>query len=691
MQKERNLAQEKAAQSDDPEDWRHFRSLRNQATAKVREDKKKWEEERFSSGDNSSTDTWRAVKGWLGWNSGGPPTQLFSEGRLTTKPAGLATTMNKFFINKIKDLRQKIPAVNIDPLKYLKEAMRGRRSRLSIKELTVEEVLKLIKSLKNSSATGVDFIDTKTIKLGGEVLAPAIQHIINLSISSSTFPNIWKWHKVVPLLKGSDCDKLLPKSYRPVALLPVLSKILEKAVFTQLVEYLEQNELIHPNLHGSRAGHSTATALNQLHDIWLEEVEQDNMVGVLLCDQSAAFDLCDHYLITEKLKLMGVEDSATDWFWSYLSGRRQSCMVDGHLSPPLPIPPCGVPQGSIGGPILWLIFTCDQPDVVHDHQIDRSKEDRGCRAWAADGDQGPVSEEVPGATDGQRGGGCGVLVGYVDDGAYCFAHKDPAVLSQVLTHKYNRLEEWMNANKLVINPDKTHLMVMAGKKDRAKIKDVTLMAGEFTIKPSESEKLLGAQLHQSLNWKLHIRDHKGSLLNQLSSRINGLKKICVNGSYDTKQMVANGVVMSKMTYLITLWGGAPKYLLGAVQVQQLAAARAVCGVGCWRWSRGKLLDKLGWLSVNQLVFYHSVLQTIKTINTGVPKSLHQAVSGSYPRDTRSAARGQIRQDGRFTSVNTFKYRAMMDYNTVPENIRVGSTETIKKKLKKWVWLNIPLD
>ena len=101
-------------------------------------------------------------------------------------------------------------------------------------------------------------------------------------------------------------------------------------------------------------------------------------------------------------------------------------------------------------------------------------------------------------------------------------------------------------------------------------------------------------------------------------------------------------------------------------------------MGCWRWSRGKLLDKLGWLSVNQLVFYHSVLQTIKTINTGVPKSLHQAVSGSYPRDTRSATRGQIRQDGRFTSVNTFKYRVMMDYNTVPENIRVGSTETIKK-------------
>ena len=87
------------------------------------------------------------------------------------------------------------------------------------------------------------------------------------------------------------------------------------------------------------------------------------------------------------------------------------------------------------------------------------------------------------------------MVGYVDDGAYSYAHNDPAVLSHVLTYKYNKLEEWMNSNKLVINPDKTHLMVMANKKDTAKRKEVTMMAGGYIIKPSESEKLLGGQLH----------------------------------------------------------------------------------------------------------------------------------------------------------------------------------------------------
>jgi hypothetical protein len=117
------------------------------------------------------------------------------------------------------------------------------------------------------------------------------------------------------------------------------------------------------------------------------------------------------------------------------------------------------------------------------------------------------------------------MVGYVDDGAYSYAHDNPTFLSQVLTNKYNKLEDWMNANKLVINPDKTHLMMMGIKKDAAKRKRVYMMAGVFTIKPTESEKLLGChcQLHQSLDWKFHVQDHKGSLLNQLNSRLNGLK------------------------------------------------------------------------------------------------------------------------------------------------------------------------
>ena len=138
-------------------------------------------------------------------------------------------------------------------------------------------------------------------------------------------------------------DPLLTKSYYPIALLPILSKVLEKVVFSQIVKYLESNNLIHPNLHGSRPGHSTATALIQLYDKWAEDIEDGKMVGVLVCDQSAAFNLCDHYLLVEKLRLMGLDDNASTWIWSYLSGKIQSCFVDENLSSPLDLLLCDVP------------------------------------------------------------------------------------------------------------------------------------------------------------------------------------------------------------------------------------------------------------------------------------------------------------------------------------------------------------
>ena len=151
--------------------------------------------------------------------------QLFHEGRIVTKPAGIASSMNKFFIEKVKTLRQTIPIVDRDPLKQMKEAMQENQCKFTIRPVSEEEVLKLIKSLKSSTATGMDYIDTNTVKLGAQQLAPVIAFIINLSIQTSTFPTIWKWHKVIPLLKSSSSDPLIPKSYRPVALLPVISKV----------------------------------------------------------------------------------------------------------------------------------------------------------------------------------------------------------------------------------------------------------------------------------------------------------------------------------------------------------------------------------------------------------------------------------------------------------------------------------
>ena len=126
-------------------------------------------------------------------------------------------------------------------------------------------------------------------------------------------------------------------------------------------------------------------------------------------------------------------------------------------------------------------------------------------------------------------------------------------------------------------------------------------------------------------------------------------------------------------------------------MQQLAAARAVCGFGCARWSKRQILKKVGWLSVRQLVFYHTVIQVHKTLHSGVPKALYQSLSISFPRVLRCSTSGQLQQDSSFRPKKTFKYRAIQSYNTVPAEIRTGSTVIVKYKLKKWVSENVSLD
>ena len=289
---------------------------------------------------------------------------------------------------------------------------------MKFRAVTLDEVLDIIKALKNSKSTGVDNLDTWTIKLVAEDILPAITHILNLSISQSKFPTMWKQAKVVPSLKKG--DPLIPKNYRPVALLPILSKILEKAVFLQIVEYLDSNNLLSPNHHGCRRWHNTATALIQMYDQWVEEVEAGQMVGVMMIDLSAAFDMVDHPLLLDKLALFGMETEVTQWLRSYLTGRSQSVLVDGCLSPPLNIE-FGVPQGSILGPLMYIIFTNDIPDLVHDHAISYDMPEPHCS-------------------------GCGSTVCYVDDATFSVSHSDPAILSQKLTNQYKRIMEYMAAN-----------------------------------------------------------------------------------------------------------------------------------------------------------------------------------------------------------------------------------------------------
>ena len=511
---ERDRLQGVAAQSRDSEKWRQYKALRNRINSRLVFEERTWQRSRIMECGQNPAKVWNNVKNIINWKSSGAPSHLFHEGILHTKPVEVAKCQNLFFLNKVQHIREAMPPPISDPLAKLDQLMQNRKNYFSFHAVHPKEVDKVISELKNTNSVGLDFIDTKIIKLIRLEILPALTHIINLSISEQQFPDSWKKIKVIPLHKNG--DTLDPKNYRPVAIIPILSKVLERVMFNQIIKYLSENNLLHPNHHSYRQHHNTTTALIQMYDTWITAVDAGELAGVCLLDMSAAFDLVDHDLLLKKLRLYGFKEDAISWLNSYLSDRRQCVSIDGSLSRLEPVP-TGVPQGSILGPILYILFTNELPDVVQDHHLHA---DTG----EADVHQEGVVANSPNFTMNCEK--CGSTCCYADDTTYSYSSKDPEVLSSKLSEKYLAMSEFMVNNKLKLNDNKTHLMVLTTSQYRKRNRNlkVEIRTPTEIIEPSCAEKLLGGWIHQDMKWSEHLLENKTSLVKSLTTRLAALKK-----------------------------------------------------------------------------------------------------------------------------------------------------------------------
>lgn len=381
-----------------------------------------------------------------------------------------------------------------------------------IPEIAVHDVGKYISALANKKSLGIDKIHAFLLKLALPYIVEPLTYLYNLCIRTNTFPDAWKCAKVVALPKSSDTTEL--NNYRPISILSVLSKPLEKHIHKHLSKFVENHMLFHPLQSGFRKHHSCQTALSRMCNSWLSAINKRNMVGAVFVDLRKAFDLVDHDLLLTKLALYTNSDSVVTLIRSFLSNRTQRVIISGSSSS-VGCVIRGVPQGSILGPLLFCLFINDFPLQITNKNVE-------CDLFA-------------------------------DDGSLHTSASNIHILEQQLQVELNNVLQWCTNNKMLVNPQKTKSMLITSrqKHQRDPLK-LNLVIGNDSIEQIKSHRVLGITVDEELRWHFHINN----VCKTVARNIYLLSKLKLYVDKQALNLFFHAHCMSHINYASSVWDGA---------------------------------------------------------------------------------------------------------------------------------------
>ena len=366
------------------------------------------------------------------------------------------------------------------------------------------EVLKHLKALKKNKSTGLDMLPPAFLKDTAKSICKPISFVINLSLKTGIIPNDFKKGKVFPIYKSGSKSDL--DNYRPITVLSSVSKILEKCVSNQLTVYLEENNLLSDYQFGFRSKRSTEMAASLLIDEIKKNMDAGELTGAVFIDLSKAFDTLSHASIIDKLPSFGIHGTATEWFTDYLFARKQSVQYDGFLSDEQSVY-CGVPQGSILGPLLFIMHFNSVCSVL-----------QKCK-----------------------------ILKYADDTVLYVAGKDTMSIEKDLQCDLRSISSWLQNNELVINlkPGKTEAMLFGTSQKMCKNNhELDLKYDNTVLNTTKTYKYLGVLLDQHLK----LSQHLDNVFRKAKSRLQLLNLLRPQITSKTAITVYNAMIIPLFTY-----------------------------------------------------------------------------------------------------------------------------------------------
>ena len=449
-----------------------YLKYKNKLVSIIRQAEKDYYANRLSEVRDNTSKTWKVMNEMCGRNSAHKEIdQIKTNDSIIEDPQEIANKFNEFFANVGPNLAKTIPTTTKQPVDFMKGNF---LDSMYLSPTNEYEVSDIISKLKNTNSRGFDDIPVKLIKNSSSVICNILAYLNNQSFLDGTFPDLLKIAKVVPIHKSDDVKNI--PNYRPISVLSAFSKISEKLMCARLNKYILDKSILHPNQYGFREKLSTAMALLKLTDDISRSIDDGNITVGVFIDLAKAFDTVDHKILLGKLNHYGIRGIANNWFASYLTNRMQYVACNKHHSTRLPIE-CGVPQGSILGPILFLLYINDLNQIS---SILRT-------------------------------------IMFADDTNLFLSGKNINVLEQLFNKELEVLTTWFNTNLLSLNIKKTSYIIFSNRKKPS----INIMLSGTSIKIVDDTKFLGVIISSNLNWNKHI----DVVLNKISKTTGIISKV----------------------------------------------------------------------------------------------------------------------------------------------------------------------
>ena len=511
----------------------------------------------------------------------------------------------------------------------------------TLSPVTVDDISEIMSDLNPNKSTGPDTIPPGILKCSKPVTSTPLCHIVNSSLRTGSFPNQWKHATVIPLHKGG--NKLELRNYRPISLLPVPSKLLERVVSNQLTSHLESNQLLYRHQSGFRRLHSTTTTLLHATDVWSRALDNGMCVGVLFLDVAKAFDSVNHSTLLGKLPNFGLDQSAIAWFRSYLSGRTQSTAI-GDSTSDISNTSLGVPQGSILGPTLFSMYVNDLPSAI---------------TCAAD------------------------TILYADDTTIYAYSKSVSELTKLLTSAIKEVDKWMTSNQLRLNIAKSKCMLLHSSR-RKNLPPLQLNYNSQDIEQVQRFKFLGLWINENLTWD----DHVSSIVLKASKKINLLRHLSWFLPKCVLIQFYSSYILPCFDYADVIWNGCTVECCTKLERLQNYAARIILHRKRSD-SATAMKSELGWESLSNRRKLHILTMTHKAVNGLLPSylgDLFTRTNSVHSHHTRGSHTRLYVPAGKTNYVHKFTVAtAITLWNTLPDSIRsLKSSSNFKVAAKNYL-------